>query len=290
MADMMIIRSKLFVPGDRPELFEKASASAADALSFDLEDAVEERKKTAARAHVASFLRRANSASEKIYIVRVNPWASSHFDRDLDAIVGPGLHLVNIPKVESAHEVSEAAETILSLAQKRKVQNQIPLLVNIETPKALRLAAEIANASPLVVGLQVGFNNLLTRFTIDSSDATAQQFVRLQVRLAAAERNLFALDGAFSEFKNPNGFHAEALRARAMGFQGKSCLHPNQVPIANDVFTPTAEEVAFAQEVVRAAPDTGGVAVVKNQMVDAPMIAHAQSIIALAKKLEICRS
>ena len=102
-----MIRSKLFVPGSRPELFEKATRSAADALSFDLEDAVAPEKKAEARANVSSFLRGQNGLTGKSMIVRVNAISSVFFDEDLRAIVGPGLDIVNLPKVESRRRCSQ---------------------------------------------------------------------------------------------------------------------------------------------------------------------------------------
>src|SRR5580704_5485975 len=103
-----IIRSKLFVPGSRPELFEKALSSAADALSFDLEDAVAQEKKAEARGHVASFLGSSDSFAGKLIIVRVNEISSPMFDADVEAIVGPGVNIINVPKVESAADASTA--------------------------------------------------------------------------------------------------------------------------------------------------------------------------------------
>src|SRR5271167_2562596 len=103
-----MMRSKLFVPGSRPEIFEKAAASAADALSFDLEDAVAREKKAEARANVANFLQSYKNSSGKIIIVRVNDIPSPIFQADVEAIVGPGVDIINVPKVESSDDVSKA--------------------------------------------------------------------------------------------------------------------------------------------------------------------------------------
>ena len=133
------------------------------------------------------------------------------------------------------------------------LNDKIRLLANIETPKGLRMAAEIAAADPRVMGLQIGFKDLLSRWGIDSRDAVAQQYVRLQVRLAAAEAGIAAYDGAFTDIKQPDAFRAEAENARRMGFAGKTCIHPSQVPIANEVFAPRADEIAYAEKVLAAA-------------------------------------
>jgi citrate lyase subunit beta / citryl-CoA lyase len=113
-----MMRSKLFVPGSRPELFEKALGSAADALSFDLEDAVAQGKKVEARAHVASFLRSRTDFAGKLIIVRLNEISSNMFDADVEAIVGPGVNIINVPKVESSDDVSKAVEAIARAEKK----------------------------------------------------------------------------------------------------------------------------------------------------------------------------
>lgn len=289
-----MMRSKLFVPGSRPEIFEKAAGSAADALSFDLEDAVAQGKKAEARAHVAAFLQTYKNSSGKIIIVRVNEISSPLFEADVEAIVGPGVDIINVPKVESSDDVSKAALAIARAEKKHGLEGKIRLLTNIETPKGLRQAAEIAAADPRVIGLQIGFKDLLSRWGIDSRDAGAQQYVRLQVRLAAAEGGVTAYDGAFTDIKQPDAFRAEAENARRMGFAGKTCIHPNQVPIANEVFAPRAEEVVYAEKVLAAAREASergaGVFTLDGQMIDEPILAQARAIVALAAKMSAAYS
>lgn len=151
------------------------------------------------------------------------------------------------------------------------------------------MATEIATSDPRVMGLQIGFKDLLSRWEIDSRDAVAQQYVRLQVRLAAAEAGIAAYDGAFTDIKQPDAFRAEAENARRMGFAGKSCIHPSQIPIANEVFAPRPEEVAYAEKVLAAARDAAergvGVFTMDGQMIDEPIIAQARAVVALAGKL-----
>jgi citrate lyase subunit beta/citryl-CoA lyase len=285
-----MIRSKLFVPGSRPELFEKAAISAADALSFDLEDAVAAEKKEEARRHVASFLSRCGEFPGKIMIVRVNALPSQLFEADVEAIVGAGANIIiNVPKVESAADVKKAVGIIAQAEKFKGPENKIGVLANIETPKGLRMAAEIAAADSRVMGLQIGFKDLLSRWGIDSRDSGTQQHIRLQVRLAAAEAGIAAFDGAFTDIKQPDAFRAEAENARRMGFAGKSCIHPSQIPIANEVFAPRAEEIAYAERVLAAAgaaADRGtAVFTLDGQMIDEPIIAQARAVVALAAKL-----
>ena len=140
------MRSKLFVPGSRPELFAKAMAGEADALSFDLEDAVDESRKAEARRELAKFLRGLPANHGKTIIVRVNGLDTPHFEADLEAVVGPGLDIVNLPKCEGRDDVRACAAALTKFERKARVE-PADIMPNIETPRALRLAAEIAAAA-----------------------------------------------------------------------------------------------------------------------------------------------
>ena len=282
------MRSKLFVPGSRPELFAKAMASEADALSFDLEDAVDEARKGEARRELARFLRTLPVNSGKVIIVRVNGLDTPHFEADIEAIVGPGLDMVNLPKPESAEDVRACAAALAKAERKAKAE-PVDLLPNIESPRALRLAAEIALASPRVVGLQVGWGDLIEPLDIDRYNPAAIEALQLQVRIAAGEAGVWAYDGAYANIKDPDGYRREAEGARRLGFIGKSAIHPTQVPIANAVFRPTDAEIAHSLKVVEAAADAAakgiGAFTVNGKMVDAPFVRRAEAILDLAHKL-----
>ena len=155
-----MMRSKLFVPGSRPELFDKAYRSAADAISFDLEDAVAPDRKVEARACVADALSRPFAGSRKTTIIRVNGFESGHFEADIEAVACEGLDVVNLPKIESADDIRRASECLARLEASRAISRPIGILANIETPRGVRLAAEIALADRRVIGLQIGFGDL----------------------------------------------------------------------------------------------------------------------------------
>ena len=283
------MRSKLFVPASRPELFPKALASAADALSFDLEDAVVESRKAEARGTLATALASEEfRASRKTIIVRVNALTTPHFAADLAGVVGGRLDLVNVPKVESPDDVRAVADALAPLEAARGVARPIGILVNIESPRGLRCAAEIAAAHPRVAGLQLGFGDLFEPLAIDRADAAAVHHVQLAVRLAAGEAGVWACDAAYATIKNPDGYRAEALAARRLGFIGKTCIHPSQIALANEIFRPTAEEIAFAQRVVAAAREADhhgvGAFTVDGRMIDEPFIQRAQAIVAIAQE------
>ncbi|WP_415909599.1 HpcH/HpaI aldolase/citrate lyase family protein [Oleiharenicola sp. Vm1] len=277
------MRSKLFVPASRPELFPKALASAADSLSFDLEDAVAEEHKDAARQNLAAALASPEfAASAKIMIARVNAPDTPHFAADLAAVVHPRLDYVNLPKVDSAADIRAASAALAALEQARGLDRRIALLANIETPRALRCAAEIAAADPRVVGLQLAFADLLEPLGIDRTNAAVVQQLQLALRLAAGEANVWAYDAAYGAIKDADGFRAEAVGAKRLGFLGKSCVHPSQIAIANEVFQPSAAEIDFARRVVEAASTRAGAFALDGRMIDAPFIRRAHAVLAAA--------
>ncbi len=284
------MRSKLFVPGSRPELFDKALQGPADALSFDLEDSVAEDRKHEARAALRTLLRAGVPAGcDKTLIVRVNALDTPHFDEDVAAVVQPGLHMLNLPKPESADAVRAAAAAIGRAERANGVTRPVQLLINIETPRALRIAHELAAAHPRVAGLQLGLGDLFEPLAIGRRQSQAVFQAMFAVRLAAGEAGVFAYDAAFADIRDAEGFSAEARQARALGFIGKSCIHPSQVALANEAFQPTAQEIEAALRVVEAARNAAaagvGAYVVDGRMVDAPFVRRAEAVVATAARL-----
>lgn len=283
------MRSKLFVPGVRPELFAKAYAGAADAVSFDLEDAVAEPRKAEAREAVAAFLAGpVVRASAKLAVVRVNAPDSPHFEADLAALLPARPDLINLPKVESAAAVRDAAARIERAEREAGLAPAARLLLTVETPRGLRLAAEIAAAHPRVAGLQLGLGDLFEPHGIRRDEPAHVQAAMVQLALAAAEAGVFACDGAYADLDDEAGFLAEARMAHRLGFVGKSCVHPRQVAPAHAVFVLDADELARSRAIVAAAEDAAAderaVFVVDGRMVDAPYLRRARAIVALAER------
>jgi citrate lyase beta subunit len=284
------MRSKLFVPGSRPELFAKAMASEADALSFDLEDAVDEAMKDEARRTLAQFLRTLEAGHGKTIIVRVNALATPHFAADIEAIAGGAVDLVNLPMLESADDVQACADA-MTKAERRAGIEPMGILANIETPRAFRLAAGIASSSPRVKGLQAGWGDLIEPLDIDRYNAPMIEALLLHIRIAAGEGGVWAYDGAYANIKDPEGYTREAEAARRLGYLGKSCIHPSQVALANAAFRPSDAEIAHSIKVVAAAREAAekgiGAFTVNGRMVDAPFVRRAEAILALAEKLKL---
>lgn len=273
------MRSKLFVPGARPDFFDKALSGEADALSFDLEDSVPEDGKAQARERLAEFLRSESvAASDKVLIVRINPLDTSHAHNDLAALGGLADRLtINLPKVKDA----ETVHAVAALTSAR-------LLLNIETPLGLHNAAAIAAAHPQVAGLQIGLNDLFASLGCERSQRDAVHSVLWQVRLAAGEAGCFAYDGAWPDLGDEAGFRAEAEHARSLGYLGKSCIHPRQVPIANAIFA-RAGESETAQRLLAAAQAAAqegrGAFLFEGRMIDRPAIEEARATLRAAGRL-----
>ncbi|HBJ98900.1 MAG TPA: CoA ester lyase [Delftia acidovorans] len=281
------MRSKLFVPASRPELFAKALACEADALSFDLEDAVAEARKDEARGLLRSFLLSPESRGHgKTLIVRVNAMDTPHFGADIAEMVRDGVHLINLPKPETVQQVREAAQRIAEAADANGVAQAPGLLLNIETPRALRCAAELAGSHASVAGLQMGLGDLFEPFGVNRREPAAIAQALFTVRMAAAEAGVYAYDGAFADIRDSEGFSAEARLSRGLGFLGKTCIHPSQIALANAVYQPTEQEIGHALKVVEAARQADanalGAYVVDGKMVDKPFVLRAQAIVAAA--------
>lgn len=283
-----MMRSKLFVPASRPELFTKAMSSAADAISFDLEDAVEEGQKGFARQALVDFFATNQTQNTKAIVVRINAIDTTHFAADLEVVVSPAVQMINLPMVESVAAVRDLSARMSKLEAQRRMTRPIGILVNIESPRGLRQAAELALADPRVMGLQIGFGDLFGPYGIESGEASATQVVRVLVKMAAAEAGIDAYDGAYVDIAHPDGFKLDAQAAYRLGFAGKSCIHPSQVGLANAVFRPSEHQIQQALRVVEAAKENlargVGAFVVDGQLVDGPLITRAERTVSLARK------
>ena len=282
------MRSKLFVPGSRPALFAKALAGPADALSFDLEDSVAPERKTEARAALAAWLSSgALAGSTKTIIVRVNGMDTPYFADDLATLTLPGVHLINLPKPAGPAAVQAVAAALEQAERANQVATPVRLLLNIESANALRMAYQLASAHPRVAGLQLGLGDLFEPLGIDRREPVAIANAMFSVRMAAGEAGVFAYDTAFANIQDIDGFRAEAQLAKRLGFLGKSCIHPSQIALANQVFRPSDEEITHSLRVLDAAKAASGVGayVVDGRMIDPPFFARAQQVVATARHM-----
>lgn len=278
------MRSKLFVPASRPELFIKAMRSQADSISFDLEDAVLAHRKDEARQNLKQFFasddfKETQQTHPKIIIVRVNPLDSGMLDADLEHVCVHGVSLLNIPKLTTSEDVLTCVRKIETIEHNKDLD--VGILANIETPDALANAASIARAHPKVKGLQLGLGDLFEPLAIERYESANVHHVMMTMRLGAGASGKFAYDTAFTNVADTEGFRAEALAARKLGYLGKTCIHPSQVALANEVFSPTESEIAWATKVLSSAEqnDANGAYMLDGKMIDAPFIERARRVL-----------
>lgn len=262
-------RSLLFVPGDRPERFDKAASSGADAVVLDLEDAVAPPAKAAALAHVLAWLRGGRTA-----VVRVNAPGTPTHEAEVEALAGTSA-AVMLPKTESPEQVLDVR---LRLGPEQGV---LPLL---ETPRGIREADEVA-AAPGVVRLALGTVDLAAVLGVDHSSHAAFAYSRGRLVMASAAAGLPGpVDGVTTALDDAELLAADLSLASGLGFTGKLCIHPRQVAAVNAAMTPSEAELVWARQVVAAASGSG-VVVVAGAMVDAPVLTRAERVLERAAAL-----
>jgi citrate lyase subunit beta/citryl-CoA lyase len=265
-------RSYLFVPGDRPERFDKALASGADAVILDLEDAVPVPAKEAARQAVVNWLgARMPTASPQI-VVRINAVGTPQHEADVDAC-RHGVHAVVLPKSERVDDLARLARALPGVA----------LLPLIETAVGFAAAPELARA-PAVQRLVFGSIDFQHDLGIDG-EGEELLFFRSQLVLYSRLALLAApVDGVSTVLDDAALIHTEALRARRLGFGAKLCIHPKQIAPVHAAFAPTAAQLGWARRVIAAADAAGGAAVaLDGAMVDRPVILRAQALLDQAR-------
>ena len=266
-------RSILFVPGDRPDRYEKAFAAGADAVCIDLEDAVADARKTEAREAVMGFLGRWGGGDPRrrtCLFVRINDLGSEVGWGDLHAIAdGPRPDGVMVPMVGVALEVSVVLE---------KLGATLPVLPLIETARGLENAVEIG-AVVGVVGLVFGGFDLALELGAEPGWEPLL-YARSRAVHAAAVSGLPAYDMPSRDYRDMTGLREEAGRGRALGFDGKTAIHPAQIPVIHGVFTPSCEEVERARAIVDADWEAEGGAVgMEGRMVDRPVVEAARRVL-----------
>lgn len=304
-----LYRSKLFVPGSRPQLFEKAAASAADVLCLDLEDAVAPADKDKARDNIVSALKEIDFGC-KLVTVRINGLDTHWCYRDVLALIEQGgerLDAIMIPKVGCAADVYaiDMLITQASVAVGRK--KRIGLEVIIETALGLGNIDEIAQASGRLESLHFGSADyaasqgmrttnigggnadyvMLTDPDVKGSRARhwndLWHYPLFRMCQAARAHGLVPIDGPFGDYSDGEGFRAQAMRTAILGCEGKWAIHPNQVALANEIFTPPQKEVARAEAILSAmkeAQEKGlGAATLNGVLIDAASIRQAQVIV-----------
>ena len=274
----MARRSVLFSPGDQPALLRKAPDSGADVVVFDLEDAVAPSAKADARQTVQDVLGEMDPDCE--LCVRVNADAAA---ADISALTDDSLRLdsVMLPKATGSDDVAELATTLESYGL------DVPVIPIIESARGVLRAAEIADATATDAVL-FGAEDLAADVGASRTPAgTEVLYARQRVVTAASAAGVDAVDTLWTDFEDREGLRTDTERGIEMGYDGKIAIHPKQVTVINEAFTPSAERVDWARRVISAketADDEGrGVFAVDGEMIDAPLIAQAETVLDRAR-------
>jgi citrate lyase subunit beta/citryl-CoA lyase len=283
----------MFVPGHSAKMVEKAVGTAADAVMFDLEDGVVPALKAAARPIVAAGLAQPARAGGPALYVRVNACDTADLPLDLDAAVVPGLEGLTIPKVETVDQVTALAARLDRLERERGIEpGRVRLMLAIETARALLAAPSLAAASARVSGLMFGAEDFSRDIGLPALRAgVAREFThaRSSIVVAAAAAGVIAVDGVWPDLADMDGLRQDAALARALGFQGKSLVHPSQIADVNTAFSPSDQDILYARALIAdfesALADGHGSISFRGKLVDRPIYERAVGTVRLAERL-----
>jgi citrate lyase subunit beta/citryl-CoA lyase len=284
MAEPRIRRSMLMTPGNRPERLAKSATYGADALIFDLEDSVPPPEKARARTLVAQALHDLPRDGRE-RCVRINGLDSPYGADDLASLRFDAIDSIMVPKVESAAALLDLERRLASLSGGRSVE----LIVMLETPRGILNALAIADATRRTTAIFFGSGDYTSAIGSAVTD-TALHYPRSVVTAAAAAAGAQAIDAAFfQDVKNAEATRRDAVLAREMGFAGKVVFHPNQVAVANEVFSPTRAEIERARLVVSAYRDGlekgHGTTVTQGVFVAVDLVPPAERLLKMAQTL-----
>lgn len=277
-------RTLLFVPGNRQRMLQKARTSGADAVVIDLEDAVPPKEKAAARKLAREAIRATSGAAPPVW-VRVNNIHTGLARADLMAVVRPGLRGVVHPKTDRPQDLRDLDVLLREAEVRNKVRpGDVAVIPLIETPAAVVDLARIATAIDRVVALSLGGEDYCTTLGVPRSDE-ALAYARGAVVTTAAAHGLAAIDTPYPTLGDDRGLARESRLAAALGFAGKYVIHPDQIAPVSKAFSPSREDIAWAERVVAAAlkaeKSGRGAVALDGKMIDAPIVARARRILAI---------
>ena len=285
------MRSWIFVPGHSPRMLEKSLGLDVDVVMLDLEDGVVPALKAQARGLVAAVLQRSGAVKRPVRYVRVNSFGTPELDQDVRAVVGPALSGLVVPKVETVEQVRELDAQLLLLERAAGAfAGQVKLMLAIESAKAVIAAPALAAASPRVSGLMFGaedFSKDLGLPTVRMGVAREFTYARSAIVIAAAAAKVFSVDGVWPDMKDQAGLEADCALARALGFTGKSMIHPSQAAAINCAFLPKPEELEYARQLAtefeQALANGQGSISFRGMMVDRPIYERARATLQLGR-------
>lgn len=288
-------RSMLFLPGNNPNMLINAGCLGADAVIFDLEDAVSPAEKDAARLLVRNTMRYMDLGSCEI-VVRINSVDTDFWRADLDTIIPYKPDIILLPKSAEPGDICLVDAYISELEDKLGMEKgSVKIMPLIETARGVENAFVIATASKRVCALFLGAEDLTADLQCKrTKEGREIEYARHRLVVAARAAGVDVYDTPFTDVNDDEGIVVDAQLAKALGFTGKASISPRHVEVINDVFSPTLDEIEYAYEVVeaiRVAKEMGkGAVSLRGKMIDAPIVARAERTIAMAKALGLDRT
>jgi citrate lyase subunit beta/citryl-CoA lyase len=290
-ARQMVRRSSLIMPVNVPAFVEKAHRRGADAIVLDLEDSIPPAEKDRARTLVKDAIPKAARGGADV-TVRINrPWELGK--DDLDATIWPGLAGISFPKPETVEELQRADEEIGRLERERGIEpGHVKISISIESVAGFFNARALAHATPRLVAIGQGSEDFTLDLEIEPTPGGLELlYGKLFTVLLAREAGLYPMGTmrGVADFRDLDGYREAVRTARSVGYRGSSCIHPSQVPILNEGFSPVAEQVAHARRVIEVyeeAEAQGRASVaLDGKMIDIPVVVRAQRLIARAERI-----
>lgn len=279
--------SRLYLPGNNPGMFLNAGLHSPDGVILDLEDSVAPDRKDEARILVRNALRAVNFYGAE-RMVRINQ-GQRGLD-DLDVLIPHNVHLVLIPKCEDAETVRTVDARIRDIKMRAGQNETVFLMPIIESALGVENAREIATATASVVAMAIGLEDYTADLGVQRTrEGKESLYARNRIVVAAKAAGIQPIDSVFSDVGDMEGLLENVLSSKAMGFEGMGCIHPRQIAVIRQGFSPTAEEIDKARKIViayRDALDKGlGVVALGTKMIDPPVVARAEKTINLAVRL-----
>ncbi len=276
----------MFVPGANAAMLRDAPLFGADSVMFDLEDSVSLKEKDTSRALVHFALKTFDYSSVET-VVRVNGLDSCGA-LDIEAVVLAGVNVIRLPKTETAQDIVDVEAVIERVERENGIEvGRTRMMAAIESAEGVLNAREIAKASKRLIGIALGAEDYVTNMkTRRYPDGQELFFARSMILHAARAAGIAAIDTVYSDVNNTEGFQNEVRMIKQLGFDGKSVINPRQIPLVNEIYTPTKKEIDHAKQVIwaiREAESKGsGVISLNGKMVDKPIVERAERVIALA--------
>jgi len=285
----MMLRSLLFVPGNKANMLERALGLRPDAFVPDMEDSVPTAEKANARETVAGFLRR--FAALRIPVIpRVNSLDTEWIEADLAAVVGPAIFGISVGKVRSADDISAISQLIGAVERRAKLAaGTVRLLPWIETAEAIVNVSAICRASERIVAVAFGGEDFTNDMGVERLEDEIQiAYARQALCVAARAAHVPALDTPYFKLRDPDGLRDSSLRAKSIGFKGRFAIHPEQIETVNECFSPSAQEIAHAERIVAAYDEAEARGRASTSLdgwvIDVPVVKRARALLELARR------